>query len=412
MAELIGRLCGKAPGARAFHVGAFPGPRIAGRPVAWTTLTAPGPFRLAVPAGNWYIHAVGGVLDRNGFLGGSAFGSHGGIYGHGTPLSVGDGPPPRALVHVSPLWRDLTHVPHHRQPALSDEQWRAVHTASDALAADLDGSRSDQLGRTAGLTRTRLSALFKRATGLTLEEYRIRLRLEAAKALLVGSDWDVTAVALEVSYSTPAQLGRMFRRYLGVSPGEFRRLARTLLLVAPGEAEAAATTPATTPATAQAPATREPADGDGPGTLLRHALLRLTRRGGTLHGEVRYGGAGRGVVIYISAFPGPFPDTYPAAWTAVPAPGPFTLRGVPPGRHYILACYCRRRMLYPGDFHTAFAYGGHGALDTTGQDPWEPLPVTVGEGETVAGITVDLVDGDRAAAMARPWSDAFLPDGR
>lgn len=46
-----------------------------------------------------------------------------------------------------------------------------------------------------------------------------------------------------------------------------------------------------------------------------------------------YEGRRRGLVIYVGAFPRPFPDTYPAAWAAVPRPGPFALQ-VPAGGAY------------------------------------------------------------------------------
>ena len=369
--EVRGELYGEAPGATRFQVGAFAGPRIHGQPAAWATLHTLGPFHLELPPGTWYLHAVGGAPDDGGFLSGSAMGSYGGIYGYGAPLPVGGAAPATVRIHLSPLWRDLTHVPHHRQPALSDEQWRAVHTVIDALGADLASRVDGDLGRAAGLVRTRLSALFRRATGLTMEEYRIRLRLEAAKALLVAGDGDLLALALEVGYETQAQLGRMFRRHLGISPGEFRRLSRALAAGAPAPGLNAA----------------------GPGAVLRHALRRLMRRGGTLRGTVSYAGSERGVVIYISAFPRPEPDSYPVAWVALPAPGPFTLRGVPAGRWYILAAYCRRRMLYPGDFHTAFAYGGYGAVDR-GDGPADSQPVPGGAG-AVRGV--GLVRGPHAA---------------
>lgn len=391
MPELVGELCGEAPDAHTLHVGAFPSPRIHGQPVAWTAVPALGPFRLQVPEGNWYIHAVGGQLDSDGFLlASTTAGSYGGIYGLGQPLAVAaDGSPVR--VHLSPLWLDLTHVPRHRQPALSDEQWRTVRSVIDALEADLASTVDGDLGRAAGLVRTRLSALFKRATGLTMEEYRTRLRLEAAKALLVQSDADVLEVALEVGYDTPAQLGRMFQRYLRVTPGEFRRVARAAL------------------APQQPPAP----SGGNLRALLQHALLRLTSRGATVRGAVVYRGTKPGTVIYLCAFPRHFPDTYPSAWVALPGPGPFTLRSVPAGQHYILACYCTRRMRYPGDFYSAFAYGGYGYVDIShGTQPWAPVAITVADGDSISDITVELVDGDLAASFARPWTQCFLPNGR
>lgn len=404
MAELWGEVGGEMAGVRVVHVGAFPDPRVRGHPAAWTSLHGPGPFRMEVPPGLWYVHAVGGPTDGEGFLSGTVWGSHGGIYGFGTPVEAG-GPaaPPPLRIHLSPLWRDLTHVPQFRQPALSDSQWRAVRSVIQALGENLASTVDGDLGRAAGLVRTRLSALFKRATGLTMEEYRTRLRLEAAKALLAGTDSDVLHIALEVGYGSPAQLGRMFQRYLGVTPGEFRRLAREV----GGCGE-----PGGDGEPRRGPAAR-PSSASTLGDLLRRALPVLTRQGGaTVRGEVVYRGARSGPVIYVGAFPRAFPDTYPSAWCAIPSPGPFTLRAVPAGRHHILACYCFRRMLFPGDFYTAFAYAGYGAIDTTGHDPWEPSTLELRDGDSVGGIMLEMVDGDRAARYARPWIDFFLPDGR
>lgn len=224
MPELVGELAGDLSGARLFYIGAFPERRIAGQPAAWTVSPAAGRFTLQVPDGSWYIHAVGVPAPQMGFPNGITWGSHGGIYGFGRPVNT-DGAD-MLQIALSPLWRDVTHVPLHLQPALTDDQWQAVIRGMETLAHDLSSSVEGDAAYAAGLARTRFSALFKRGTGLSPEEYRMRVRLEASKALLVETDRDVLEVALEVGYSTPAQLGRLFQRYLGVAPGEFRRLAR------------------------------------------------------------------------------------------------------------------------------------------------------------------------------------------
>lgn len=387
--ELTGELHGHLSGIDTIHVGAFSGPRVTGHPAAWTTVSGSNTFRLCLPPGAWYIHAVGGSLDRRGFLNPTVWGSHGGIYGLGSRVESGPGPLEPVRLHVSHLWRDLTHVPFHQQPALTDDQRQAVQGVIAQLTANPALTALGELGAELGLARTRLSALFRRATGLTMEEYRSRLRLEAAKALLVTTNESVLAIALEVGYSSPTPLARLFQQHLGLTPTEFRQAARAAMGEGPEPP-----TPRCSP------------------TLLGRLLARFRPQGGTIRGEVIYRGSERGVVVYVAAFPNPVPDGYPGAWTALPAPGPFTLHHVPPGLHYLLAVYCRRRMLYPGDFHTAFAYGGYGDLDTTGSDEWEPIPVTVQPGETRGGFIIPIVDGDRAAGYARPWFDAFLPDGR
>lgn len=332
---------------------------------------------------------MGGALDRRGFLNPRVWGSHGSIYGLGSRVEAGWGPLPPLRLHVSPLWRDLTHVPSHQQPALNDEQQQAVQRVIAQLTANPALPTLGELGGELGLVRTRLSALFRRATGLTMEEYRSRLRLEAAKALLATTSESVLAISLDVGYASPTPLTRLFQQHLGLAPTEFRQAAQA----ARGEGP-------------------EPPVPQSTPSLLARLLSGFRPEGGTIRGEVVYRGTGRGVVVYVAAFPNPLPDAYPAAWTALPAPGPFTLQHVPPGPHYLLAVYCRRRMLFPGDFHTAFAYGGYGEMESTDEEPWEPLPVSVEPGESCTGFIIPLVDGDRAAGYARPWLDGFLPDGR
>lgn len=390
MFRVEGELCGHCPGATVYQVGAFPGPRIEGQPVAMATLEGPGRFTLDLPDGGWYLHAVGGIPDDRGTLNGLGWGSHGGIYGFGRPVAPGE--PVR--IHVSPLWRDLTHLPLIRGAMLSDDQWHALHRAMARLHEDLSCNIEGDLERAASLTRTRLSALFRRGVGVTMEEYRTRVRLEAAKALLVLSDAPVRDVALEVGYSAPAQLRRMFLRYLGVTPGEFRRLAQAVSESGPAQ---------------------PPAAGSARRYGLAGALSRWLGppRTGTVRGEVLYRGDREGRALYIGLFPGPLPDTYPAAWTAIPAPGPFTLRRVPEGRYYVLAAYLAARMRYPGDLGSGFAYGGYGDVDTSGDlARWNPVPVTVRPGDEVAGLRIELVDGEIIRRFGGTWLRAFLPDGR
>lgn len=383
MFRVEGELCSSCHGATVFQVGAFPGPRIAGQPVAMATLHAPGRFCLDLPGGSWYLHAVGGIPDDRGALNGLGWGSHGGIYGFGRPVAPGE----PVLIHVSPLWRDLTHLPLIRGAMLSDDQWQAIHRAMARLHEDLSSNVEGDLERAAALTRTRLSALFRRGVGVTIEEYRTRARLEAAKALLVLSDAAVHDIALEVGYGTPLQLRRMFLRYLGVTPGEFRRLARAVTQGGPQRTQAG----------------------------LVGALARWLGppRTSTVRGEVLYRGEQTGRALYIGLFPNPVPDAYPAAWTAIPAPGPFTLRRIPEGRYYVLAAYLSARMRYPGDLASGFAYGGYGDVDTSGDlTHWNPVPVTVRAGEEIAGLRIELVDGGVIRRFGGTWLRAFLPDGR
>ena len=67
-------------------------------------------------------------------------------------------------------------------------------------------------------SRTRLSVLFKNATGQTINEYITRKRIEKAKQLLLEGKLSVTQIAREVGYSSPQYFSRRFSQITGVSP--------------------------------------------------------------------------------------------------------------------------------------------------------------------------------------------------
>ncbi|MFZ5816454.1 MAG: helix-turn-helix transcriptional regulator [Bacillota bacterium] len=374
MARLSGQIEGDLPPTGTVFIGLFSEPRIHSEPAAWTSLGGAGHFALeGLPeGGSWYLHAIhceDWIPGTPTFPSPTAMGSYGGPYGYGQPFDPAQ-QTPALRVHIHPAWRDLTYLPAPLQPGLPEHHRQVVGRALRYLAAS--GGEADWLEgllREVHLTRSFLASLFKRATGLSLQEFRTRCLLERAKGLLITTELDVLEVALESGYS-PAQLTRLFHRYLGLSPGDFRRLARRI----------------------QAPAARWPALAAQLPHLAEQRQTRVT-------GRVSYEGRQEGAIIYIGAFPQPVPTTYPRAWTALPAPGPYSLT-IPAtdGELYILAAYCRRRMRYPGDIATAFADGGFG-----------PVPCAPGARHEV---NLTLRDSDLAASFSDRWFHTFLPDGR
>jgi two-component system response regulator YesN len=68
-----------------------------------------------------------------------------------------------------------------------------------------------------------LSYLFKKETGTNVWDYVTGLRIEEAKRLLATTDKKRYEVAYEVGYESPEHFGRMFKRYTGLSPAEYRK---------------------------------------------------------------------------------------------------------------------------------------------------------------------------------------------
>lgn len=71
------------------------------------------------------------------------------------------------------------------------------------------------------------SKLFKKHIGSNLSEYINLKRLELASSLLVGSDKSIENIGYEVGFNHKSYFHRVFKRYYGVTPEEYRRSEKT-----------------------------------------------------------------------------------------------------------------------------------------------------------------------------------------
>ena len=76
------------------------------------------------------------------------------------------------------------------------------------------------LARTAGASRRTLERLFAHETGMTVAEWRRRLRLLHAVRLLAEGE-PVTTVALEIGYSSVSAFIAVFRKAFGATPSRY-----------------------------------------------------------------------------------------------------------------------------------------------------------------------------------------------
>lgn len=80
------------------------------------------------------------------------------------------------------------------------------------------------IAKASGLTPTYFSALFKKETGETLSNYIIRYRLDIAKHLLRETGLSISEIASSVGYPDIKYFSRLFKKYMNITPTEFRKL--------------------------------------------------------------------------------------------------------------------------------------------------------------------------------------------
>lgn len=78
------------------------------------------------------------------------------------------------------------------------------------------------LAEIVNLTPAYLCVLFKQATGKTINEYLTQERLNHAKDLLTHSNIHLYDICYNVGYFSPSYFSRMFKKYVGVTPKEYR----------------------------------------------------------------------------------------------------------------------------------------------------------------------------------------------
>lgn len=82
------------------------------------------------------------------------------------------------------------------------------------------------VARRAGLSISAFHRRFLHEVGMTPSEYRTRQRIERARELLAHPDQSITSVAHALGFSTSQYFATVFRKYVGVTPREFRAGAR------------------------------------------------------------------------------------------------------------------------------------------------------------------------------------------
>ncbi len=80
-----------------------------------------------------------------------------------------------------------------------------------------------QLADLVYVSKSYLSRIFRRQTGMSLNDYLQKLRVEAAKSILVSSNLSVEEVSSMVGYHSPKYFYRVFLSNTGMSPREFRK---------------------------------------------------------------------------------------------------------------------------------------------------------------------------------------------
>jgi len=83
-----------------------------------------------------------------------------------------------------------------------------------------------QMARRLGLNETKLKSGFKALFGMTIFEYRHKIRMHMAKDLLDDNEIQVSLVAERVGYQHQTTFTTAFKTYFGINPKDYRKLKK------------------------------------------------------------------------------------------------------------------------------------------------------------------------------------------
>lgn len=123
-------------------------------------------------------------------------------------------------IHKEMLTYYVKHVASiHRQKVLSKPIIQCMDYVYYHLHEPISG---EILAEVTGLNRSYLSTLFHKETGLTISDYVMSKKMEAAENMLKYSDYTLSEISEFLNFSSYSYLARVFREQHGMSPREYR----------------------------------------------------------------------------------------------------------------------------------------------------------------------------------------------
>lgn len=83
--------------------------------------------------------------------------------------------------------------------------------------------KAENISRHLGISLSYLGRYFRKQTGETLREYIANYKLRLIETRLLHSDMRINEIAYELNFTDESHLNRIFKKYRGMNPSEFRK---------------------------------------------------------------------------------------------------------------------------------------------------------------------------------------------
>jgi AraC-like DNA-binding protein len=118
------------------------------------------------------------------------------------------------------LERQMDAIRDHRQYPNTVLLGKAMAYMREHVGEELD---RDVVARTAGLSGSHFSHLLKAKLGQTFTQLLGQYRIDQARQLIVRTTHSFAEIAAECGFTDQSYFGKVFQRYTGLTPGDYRR---------------------------------------------------------------------------------------------------------------------------------------------------------------------------------------------
>lgn len=129
--------------------------------------------------------------------------------------------------NLDDLQRDLLQIVDQIQKAVlrsGKQMSQIIRNTTEYIAKHLtDNLALETIAEAVSANPSYLSRVFKKECGETLTEYITRMRIEKAKELLRLPDYFVYQVSEATGFNDPAYFSTLFKKYVGISPKEYKQ---------------------------------------------------------------------------------------------------------------------------------------------------------------------------------------------
>ena len=99
---------------------------------------------------------------------------------------------------------------------VSDVSNYIIHHMSEAITVEA-------MSKEFFISRSYLSKRFKAESNMTLTDFILNKKIKEAKYLLHYTNKSLTAISVYLGFSSPGHFSRVFRKYVSLSPNEYRK---------------------------------------------------------------------------------------------------------------------------------------------------------------------------------------------